>query len=152
MICHCKVACTNNTLSLMFGCKVGRGSCLFNACCLLWGCEQFFCLFICLPVGRVTEARTCSAVSGSWLVLGALRVHSFTGVRCWVGNSVVTGPWSLSRQRLQERICFGKGAPWWLSAWDLVIRSQTHHRLPAPGALTHRTHGQSALAGAVDCT
>ncbi|KAL6081690.1 hypothetical protein STEG23_005597, partial [Scotinomys teguina] len=21
MICHCKVACTNNTLSLMFGCK-----------------------------------------------------------------------------------------------------------------------------------
>ncbi|EFB29201.1 hypothetical protein PANDA_005555 [Ailuropoda melanoleuca] len=22
MICHCKVACTNNTLSLMFGCKL----------------------------------------------------------------------------------------------------------------------------------
>uniref|UniRef100_W5MDP8 Disks large homologue 1 N-terminal PEST domain-containing protein n=1 Tax=Lepisosteus oculatus TaxID=7918 RepID=W5MDP8_LEPOC len=24
MICHCKVACTNNTLSLMFGCKKYR--------------------------------------------------------------------------------------------------------------------------------
>ncbi|XP_030805916.1 disks large homolog 2 isoform X9 [Camarhynchus parvulus] len=24
MICHCKVACTNNTLSLMFGCKKGQ--------------------------------------------------------------------------------------------------------------------------------
>uniref|UniRef100_A0A8C9YK53 Discs large MAGUK scaffold protein 1 n=1 Tax=Sander lucioperca TaxID=283035 RepID=A0A8C9YK53_SANLU len=24
MLCHCKVACTNNTISLMFGCKVGR--------------------------------------------------------------------------------------------------------------------------------
>lgn len=23
VLCHCKVACTNNTLSLMFGCKVG---------------------------------------------------------------------------------------------------------------------------------
>lgn len=23
MLCHCKVACTNNTISLMFGCKVG---------------------------------------------------------------------------------------------------------------------------------
>uniref|UniRef100_A0A3Q2Z3Z0 Discs large homolog 1-like protein n=1 Tax=Hippocampus comes TaxID=109280 RepID=A0A3Q2Z3Z0_HIPCM len=24
MLCHCKVACTTNTISLMFGCKVGR--------------------------------------------------------------------------------------------------------------------------------
>lgn len=24
MLCHCKVACTNSTISLMFGCKVGR--------------------------------------------------------------------------------------------------------------------------------
>eukprot|EP00064_Thunnus_orientalis_P026083 superscaffoldBa00015240_g26550 len=23
MLCHCKVACTNSTISLMFGCKVG---------------------------------------------------------------------------------------------------------------------------------
>lgn len=25
MLCHCKVACTNSTISLMFGCKVGLG-------------------------------------------------------------------------------------------------------------------------------
>uniref|UniRef100_A0A3Q4I680 Discs large MAGUK scaffold protein 1b n=1 Tax=Neolamprologus brichardi TaxID=32507 RepID=A0A3Q4I680_NEOBR len=25
MLCHCKVACTNSTISLMFGCKVGGG-------------------------------------------------------------------------------------------------------------------------------
>lgn len=24
MLCHCKVACTNSTISLMFGCKVGE--------------------------------------------------------------------------------------------------------------------------------
>lgn len=24
MLCHCKVACTNNTISMMFGCKVGK--------------------------------------------------------------------------------------------------------------------------------
>lgn len=29
MLCHCKVACTNNTISLMFGCKVGRELCMF---------------------------------------------------------------------------------------------------------------------------
>lgn len=26
MLCHCKVACTNSTISLMFGCKVGGGA------------------------------------------------------------------------------------------------------------------------------
>ena len=25
MLCHCKVACTNSTISLMFGCKVSLG-------------------------------------------------------------------------------------------------------------------------------
>lgn len=35
MLCHCKVACTNSTISLMFGCKVGachkpHTSCLFG--------------------------------------------------------------------------------------------------------------------------
>lgn len=72
MICHCKVACTNNTLSLMFGCKVGRGSCLSNACCLPGGANSSFCcLFTRLPVESVREARTCSALPGSLLGLGA---------------------------------------------------------------------------------
>ncbi|CAN0296321.1 unnamed protein product [Lampetra fluviatilis] len=25
MLCHCKLACTNSTISLMFGCKLPRG-------------------------------------------------------------------------------------------------------------------------------
>lgn len=32
--------------------------------------HSFCCLFMCLPVGRVTEATTCSALSGSRLGLG----------------------------------------------------------------------------------
>lgn len=36
MLCHCKVACTNSTISLMFGCKVGGNMCL----CEVTACHQ----------------------------------------------------------------------------------------------------------------
>lgn len=112
MICHCKVACTNNTLSLMFGCKVGRGSCLSNACCLPGGANSSFCcLFTRLPVGSVREARTCSALPGSRLGLGAERAHRFYGVRYWVGSSVVTAPRALIYRAFKNRLLLGKGAP-----------------------------------------
>lgn len=37
LLCHCKVACTNNTLSLMFGCKVSCGPARFDL-------EESWCL------------------------------------------------------------------------------------------------------------
>lgn len=48
LLCHCKVACTNNTLSLMFGCKV---SCALTA--LVYGIPGSLkiCLTLCSQKG-----------------------------------------------------------------------------------------------------
>lgn len=48
MLCHCKVACTNSTISLMFGCKVGARQKPHSA---------YFVRFVCLPVSEQGDRR-----------------------------------------------------------------------------------------------
>lgn len=68
LLCHCKVACTNNTLSLMFGCKV---SCALNA-----------------VIHVLPEKSVCQMWSSGGLVTSALRVFDWDWLhRCWCSDS-----------------------------------------------------------------
>lgn len=143
MICHCKVACTNNTLSLMFGCKVGRGSCLFNACCLPWGSKQFLLLFVYVSACWESD-RSYDSLCPLWESAGFGGPESALIFRA-ADVGLITPPWQ--DPGLLEQITSRKGgalggslliylASDWASGRSSAS-SWTRHRLPPPRAPDH---------------
>ncbi len=77
MLCHCKVACHDNTLSLMFGCKVG----IHHQCCFA-GKKPFEFLILCISTFErsrnavvLPDQEVCHKYVDYWAVVDLLYIE-----------------------------------------------------------------------------